>query len=263
MITAATNVGALLDERPELVEFLAGYHPHFQRLRNRLVRRVMAPRVTLADAARMAGIAPDVFVTDVRRAVGEVPAPGEAPPASVDWQPTAKPEALIALGDAPRLTFDVRDELARGGEPFARIMAAVKELRPDDVLVLRTPFEPVPLYGVLARRGLAHWTERHAPDDWRVWFWHSAAEPATPAVPPPASASLSTLDVRGLEPPQPMVLVLERLEALAAGETLEVLHERRPLFLYPQLDARGFAHQTDEPAAGVVRIRIHRATGAS
>lgn len=69
----------------------------------------------------------------------------------------------------------------------------------------------------------------------------------------------STLDVRGLEPPQPMVLVLERLEALGAGETLEVLHERRPLFLYPQLEARGFTHQTDEPAAGVVRIRIRRA----
>jgi hypothetical protein len=45
-----------------------------------------------------------------------------------------------------------------------------------------------------------------------------------------------------LAPPPPMVLVLERLDTLQPGETLEVLHDRRPLFLYPQLDARGFVH---------------------
>jgi uncharacterized protein (DUF2249 family) len=71
------------------------------------------------------------------------------------------------------------------------------------------------------------------------------------------------LDVRDLEPPQPMVLVLERLDALQPGETLEVLHDRRPLFLYPQLDARGFVHETDEPAQGLVRIRIRRGASAS
>ena len=179
-----------------------------------------------------------------------------APKASPAWQPSPMPAALAALTDVQRVRFDVRDELARGGEPFARIMAAVSGLGPDDALVLRAPFEPVPLYAVLGRRGFAHWTERDAPDDWTVWFWRDAGRDMPPA--PHASAPPSTLDVRGLEPPQPMVLVLERLESLAAGETLEVLHERRPLFLYPQLEARGFAHQTDEPAAGVVRLRIRR-----
>jgi uncharacterized protein (DUF2249 family) len=180
-----------------------------------------------------------------------------APAAPLDWQPSPMPAALAALPDARRVRFDVRDEIAQGGEPFARIMAAVAALGPDDALLLRTPFEPVPLYGVLGRRGFSHWTERRAPDDWTVWFWReTAAEPA-----PAAPASSSTLDVRALEPPEPMVRVLERLDALAAGETLEVLLERRPLFLYPQLDARGFVHQTDEPASGLVRVRIRRASG--
>jgi hypothetical protein len=30
------------------------------------------------------------------------------------------------------------------------------------------------------------------------------------------------------------------------------------MFLYPQLDDRGFTHATDEPAPGVVRIIITR-----
>jgi TusA-related sulfurtransferase len=67
-----------------------------------------------------------------------------------------------------------------------------------------------------------------------------------------------TIDVRGLEPPLPMRRVLERLEGLPEGTLLEVIHNRRPVFLYPQLDARGFAHETDEPEPGVIRIRIRK-----
>jgi uncharacterized protein (DUF2249 family) len=154
---------------------------------------------------------------------------------------------------------DVRDDIRRGDEPFARIMGAVKTLGTAQALVLRTPFEPVPLYEVLGKRGLAHWTERHADDDWSVWFYREpAAEPAATPDAPADPARATRLDVRGLEAPLPMQRVLERLDGLAPGQTLEVIHSRRPLFLYPQLDDRGFAHETDEPQPGVVRIRIRR-----
>ena len=66
------------------------------------------------------------------------------------------------------------------------------------------------------------------------------------------------LDVRGLEPPLPMVRVLEAVERLAPGQRLEVWHDRRPIFLYPQLEERGCRHATDEPTAGLVRILIWR-----
>jgi len=67
--------------------------------------------------------------------------------------------------------------------------------------------------------------------------------------------------VRGLEPPQPMVRVLEALDRLAPGAELEVRHDRRPLLLYPQLDARGYVYETDKPEPGLVRIRIRRSGG--
>jgi uncharacterized protein (DUF2249 family) len=139
---------------------------------------------------------------------------------------------------------DVRGDLARGVEPFARIMDAVARLGDDEALVLRAPFEPKPLYGVLGKRGFEHWAESRDPRDWSVWFWRPREV---------------TLDVRGLEPPRPMVTVLEGLDTLRAGETLVVVHDRRPVFLYPQLDERGFTHETDETEPGVVRIRIRRA----
>ena len=49
-------------------------------------------------------------------------------------------------------------------------------------------------------------------------------------------------------------MLVQRDEA----DALVVLHERRPVFLYPQLDERGFTHRTEEPEPGVVRIVIQR-----
>jgi uncharacterized protein (DUF2249 family) len=261
MITRETTIAGLLDEHPQLLEFLVGYHAHFGKLRNRLLRRVMAPRVTVADAARIVGIAEDELLGALRRAAGVPPAAdgGGQAGAGPAWAPTPRPAELAALPAASRVDLDVRDDIRRGEEPFARIMAAVKVLGITQVLVLRTPFEPVPLYEVLGKRGLAHWTERHAVDDWSVWFYREPA--ATPTAAPGAAggpAGTTTLDVRGLEAPLPMQRVLERLDELGPGQTLEVIHSRRPLFLYPQLDDRGFVHETDEPQPGIVRIRIRR-----
>jgi uncharacterized protein (DUF2249 family) len=257
MITADTNLGGLLDEHPELVEVLAGCHDHFARLRNRLLRRVMAPRVTVGQAAGIAGVPVADLVTTLRRAVGEAEE-ASPPPAARAGATGPRP---AELGRLSIVEVDVRDDIRRGEEPFARIMAAVKALGPAEALAIRAPFEPVPLYDVLGRRGLAHWTEAGAPDDWRVWFYRAASAPAATPAPAEPVATVSDsgrLDVRGLEPPLPMVRVLERLDALGPDEVLTVLHERRPLFLYPQLEARGFRHETDEPEPGLVRIVIRR-----
>ncbi len=260
MISGDITVARLLDEHPELIEVLASYHPHFKQLQNRLLRRVMAPRMTVAQAARMAGVPADELLAVLRRAVGEPP-PAEAPsPSQGEGRGEGgMPRALASVSEARQVHLDVREDIRRGQEPFARIMAAVKALAGDQVLALRTPFEPIPLYDVLGKRGFAHWTERRASDDWSVWFYRDAAPRAEPlAAPAPAASGRTVLDVRGLEPPQPMVRVLEEIERLGPGAELEVHHDRRPMFLYPQLDERGFVHETDEPEPGLVRILIRR-----
>jgi len=171
-----------------------------------------------------------------------------------------RPQALRRLIAANEIHLDVRGDIRRGQEPFARIMAAIKALAPEQALVLRVPFEPVPLFAALGKRGFAHWAEQSAPDDWTVWFYREPSSP--PATGARASASadgdMKVLDVRGLEPPEPMVQILERLDALAQGQRFVVLHERRPMFLYPQLDERGFLHETEELEPGLVLIVIRR-----
>lgn len=192
--------------------------------------------LTLREAAAAAGVPLEPLISELEAATA----------------PTAGLE---------RVDLDVREDIRRGAEPFSRIMAAVKALPVDSVLVLRAPFEPIPLYGVLGKLGFAHATRCHAPGDWSISFYrqagaHGACGSSHHAH--DAAGDRATIDVRGLEPPQPLTRVLERLEALAAGEQLEVLHERHPMFLYPLLEERGFSHQTDEPEPGVVRLVIQR-----
>jgi uncharacterized protein (DUF2249 family) len=58
------------------------------------------------------------------------------------------------------------------------------------------------------------------------------------------------VDARGLEPPQPLVVILEALAGLPEGAGLRARTDRRPLHLYAQLEARGFTGETEEQADG-------------
>jgi tRNA 2-thiouridine synthesizing protein A len=49
------------------------------------------------------------------------------------------------------------------------------------------------------------------------------------------------IDNRGLQAPEPMVRILARLPGLNEGDELEVLMDREPRLLYPELERRGFA----------------------
>jgi uncharacterized protein (DUF2249 family) len=86
----------------------------------------------------------------------------------------------------------------------------------------------------------------------------AAGAPLTTLVEAVEALPAVRLDVRGLEPPQPLVRILEQIARLGAGDVLEAILDRRPLLLYPQLEDRGLVHDTDEPQPGVVRIRIRR-----
>ncbi len=52
--------------------------------------------------------------------------------------------------------------------------------------------------------------------------------------------NIRSIDVRGMEPPEPLETILNNLESLAADEKLEVTHWREPLLLYPILDEQGW-----------------------
>ncbi len=74
------------------------------------------------------------------------------------------------MQNSGELLLDVRPDLARGDEPFARIMEAAASVQQGQALVLIAPFEPVPLYGVLAAQGFTHETRQVGAAEWVVRF---------------------------------------------------------------------------------------------
>jgi uncharacterized protein (DUF2249 family) len=144
---------------------------------------------------------------------------------------------------APVVELDVRDDLRSGREPFGRIMSAVEALKETEVLRIRATFEPLPLFRVLGKRGFSHETASHAPDDWSVWFWRDGTQ---------------WLDVRRLDPPNPLLQTLAALEALPDGHALVQVNVHVPQMLLPMLAELGYACDIDESHADLVLVRIWR-----
>lgn len=173
------------------------------------------------------------------------------------------PQPLRDAGVRRLRQLDVRPVLARGEDPFHIIRQAVEGLAEDEGLELLVHFEPRPLYTVLGARGYAsHGEERDGV--WHVFFWRAPAgwTPPAPAAagpggcgggcagaPGPIQAPVE-LDVRGLEPPEPMIRILEKLAELGPGAHLVVRHHREPVFLYDKLRERGYRAETTKRGEG-------------
>ena len=98
-------------------------------------------------------------------------------------------------------------------------------------------------------------------DDWSVWFWRWDGEPVETSSPAeaemiPTDAGTVVLDVRGLEPPEPMVRTLTALAGLPEGHSLLHVNVRVPRFLLPVLEERGFDYEIDESRPDRVFMRI-------
>jgi uncharacterized protein (DUF2249 family) len=272
VILASWTLHDVLRRYPRLLDVLVGLSPAFNKLRNPLLRKVQTRLVTVAQAARIAGLEPAALVRSLNAAAGLRAAP-ESPPDS----PAAAPAAPGALFEqAPvAVALDVRPMLARGEEPFHAVMTAAAAVPVGQALRLRAGFEPLPLYDVLAGRGFSHWSRQSGPDDWETIFLRreqgGGAAPGSSSGSVPSAASQATMpatselpsatvqiDVSDLAPPEPMVRILEAMAQLPPGQTLLVEHARRPVYLYPQLDALGYRHATRELGPGRVEIRIHK-----
>lgn len=234
MFTLDTRVSTALAARPELRTLLPAFHPAFEKLNHPVLGRIMPKLVTVRDAARVAGVDPEALLEVMNL---------EGPPAAVtplaEVQRATEPPPPWLEGATVEV-LDLQPMLADNTEPFPAIMGALRALPTGAVLQTLTPFEPAPLRSLLGKRG---W-ESHAAWVGEVcttsFFRRPDAhlEPTeAPARRPRPAPTGHTLDLRGLEPPQPLQAVLAALDGGALP--LELRHHREPALLYPRLDARG------------------------
>lgn len=144
------------------------------------------------------------------------------------------------------LLLDVRPNLARGIDPLAEVLATLETLAPSAVLVITAPFRPKPLETLLATRG--HAVSAH-PAPGGLWSLVVVVDSAVPCV-----------DLRDLEPPEPLEYLVTTAMDLAPGQSLLAHVPRNPRLLLPQLQARGHAFEVAELADGTAVVRVGAAS---
>lgn len=64
------------------------------------------------------------------------------------------------------------------------------------------------------------------------------------------------IEVRGLAPPAPFVLIVKLIESVTEATAVIVHHDRDPLPLYDELAQRGWSAQRVQGDVGEVRLRL-------
>jgi hypothetical protein len=194
-VTAEMKVKDALKINQQMLDAFVWLAPEFERLRNPALRRVMANRVTIEQAAGVAklpltealyvlNLAAGMEVAELHRELNALPvtAFGHAPD-----NPPRKPVELVHLkDDDTRVRFaDVMPHARRQADPLPTIMRHLLSLSNEsEVLLVRHPFDPVPLRDLLARRGYGSWAEERLPNDWYIYFYRPRARAAACAFPP-------------------------------------------------------------------------------
>lgn len=276
LINERTKIAALLKHHPDALETIVKLSPDFKKLRNPVLRALMAKRTTIAMASKIGGcepadffkaLAPLGFKVDQLQTVARQGAVPENKP---------KPEYLQNIQPDRLVNFDVRAMLAEGNDPLKSIQQKVKSLNPGEVLVIINNFEPVPLIKLLEKQGFQTYVNFIDQDTIETYFYKTTAADAPKAEKVDVGAEevstsgdwdillqqyenrLVEVDVRHLEMPMPMMTILENLEVLPQEKALYVHHKRIPVFLLTELKEREFDYRIKEVRDGEVYLLIFK-----
>ncbi len=265
-INANTKISALLREDPAALEAIISIAPKFTKLRNPLLRKLMASRTTIRMASKIGGVTPEAFFEKLEP-LGFVIDKAET--AEETGTRTPMPDFMKNITPESVLELDVRPILKEGKDPFSLILGKVKALEPRQTLKIINDFEPIPLILLLEKQGFKSYSEVIDGNTYHTWFFKSDASTIPDATVKgndddfeacvkKYEGHTTTIDVRHLEMPLPMLTILDELDKLPAGQALYVDHKRIPVFLLPELEERKFEYRAKEISEGNVKLFIFK-----
>jgi uncharacterized protein (DUF2249 family) len=262
-----TRIGAIIKHNFEALEAIISLSPKFEKLRNPILRKLIAGRTTIAEASKIGGCVPEDFFTKLQPLGFEMERSTKNTMETTSFSQQAQPEQI---NTEKIVDLDVRPILAGGKDPLKQILAVVKALNEGEVLKIISDFEPTPLVSLLKKQGFESYTRAIEKDLIHTYFFKNdvnivSIEDIAPANNDNWDQLLDThknniipLDVREMEMPQPMHTILENLEKINQGGALMVNHRRVPVFLIPELKERGFDIRVMERGENDVLLLIFR-----
>lgn len=269
-INGQTKISVLIKENEKSIEAIASINPHFNKLKNPLLRKILASRVTIEDAARIGKCKVDVFFKKLAEIGFEIENNSTIKEEKVEV--VQNEEILNAIQLSKVTSLDVRPTLAKGGDPFKDIMSALKILPKENTLEVINTFEPTPLIKIVNSKGYVSMVKNKEGVIYTYFFKTAEIEEKTHHNKDVFKVAIEELekekinckkqvkevDVRDLEMPLPMVTILNELENLTDQQALFVHHKKIPQYLLPELEERHFKTWIAEIEEGNVKLLIHK-----
>lgn len=267
-ININTKIATLLKHNPAALEAIVSISPKFTKLRNPILRKVIAGRTSIAMASKLGGCSADDFFNKLAPLGFEIDR--EAPAIEGDEEKKPIPEFLKNIAGGKIVELDVRPVIETGKDPLNTILQKVKLLEAGSVLKLVNSFEPTPLMHLLGKQGFESYAEPISEELVYTYFYKKTDRPLVLETAGSAYAEgwdtildrfkgkMETIDVRQLEMPLPMHRILEALETLQKDKALFVYHKRIPVFLLPELEERKFSFRIKEVSNAEVNLLIYK-----
>ncbi len=263
IINQHTKISTILKHHPEALETIISINKKFEKLKNPILRKLMAGRTSLSTAASMGGCSVEAFFQKLEPLGFEIER-------NTTGKPIKKtlPAFMHSIHSKPLSVLDVRPILDSGEDPLSIIMEKIKDLEQGAVLKIVNSFEPTPLILLLEKKGFQTYVDVMADDIFETYFYKTGPVPKV-AVTENENAgdwetiieaygeNIQQIDVRHLEMPQPMFTILEALEKLPDSNLLLVDHKRVPVYLFPELADRKFSYRVRE-TSGKVQLLIFK-----
>jgi len=249
-IDEKTKISEIINANTEAIDVIASVNKNFKKLKNPFLRKMLAPRVNIKDAARIGGVKPEVLLRRLKT-IGFMIDLNEMK-SYENSNIHNNTEKLFKMRKNKIVTLDVRPILDGGVDPFNAIMDELKKINEaEETLLIINTFEPIPLLNILKKKGYEYETER--PEDGIVHTYltkteeqveevktENTEEDSFESISKRFEGKLIEIDVRDLEMPMPMVTILENIEQLENNQALYVNHKKLPQYLLPELKDRDY-----------------------
>jgi uncharacterized protein (DUF2249 family)/TusA-related sulfurtransferase len=249
-INEQTKISALIKTNPLVIDTLVKFNPHFKKLKNVILRKLLAPRVTIAEACVIGKCNVSDFLNQMKKIGFEIE--------ELRLNSIAEIQQEIVFSKTSKvLDFDVRPILAQEKDPLKLIIQKVDALEENQILRIINDFEPLPLINLLVKKGFNYQTEKIDEHTVITSFVKIVSSEKLELIAQGkenisddndfeiklqsfSNDKLHVIDVRELEMPLPMITILEFLKKMKSDEALFVHHKKVPAFLLPELKEKEF-----------------------
>lgn len=266
LINEQTKISEIIKSDEQSIEIIAQINSNFKKLKNPVLRKLLAPRVNVKQAAQIGGVPSEKLL----EALGEIGFQIESHRREETIN-TPKIKNKKDMNHLEKVILDVRPILNSGEDPFNKIIAQLKTMNDQQALLIINTFEPIPLLNILKDKGYSYETTRPNEQEVHTTLYKTSegkleeAKKERPSkdwsfiqVEESYKGKMTELDVRDLEMPMPMVSILEAVETIDAEHALFVHHKKLPQYLIPELENRDFSFVSKEIDNSNIKLIIFK-----